>query len=117
MAGTTDVRVLKSKTRSKPISGPPFAPSRIQRKSPPEAARFLVAPELLADKSRRCAKFGSSVALSRSGVLTCGLTCGHCEHVHIDGDPIYANTPGVCARCQFRPIIINGMSQRLNESV
>ncbi|MER8569978.1 MULTISPECIES: hypothetical protein [unclassified Mesorhizobium] len=116
MAGTTDVPVLKNKTRSKPISGPPFAPSRIQRTSPPEAARFLVAPELLADKSRRCAKFGSSVALSRSGVLTCGLTYGHCEHVHIDGDPVYVKHSG---RLRALPVqmIINGMRQRLNESV
>ncbi|MER8516886.1 hypothetical protein NKH47_28745 [Mesorhizobium sp. M1060] len=112
MAGTTDVPVLKNKTRSKPISGPPFAPSRIQRTSPPEAARFLVAPELLADISRRCAKFGSSVAFSRSGVLT----CGHCEHVHIDGDPVYVKHSG---RLRALPVqmIINGMRQRLNESV
>lgn len=74
MASTTDVPVLKNKARSKPILGQAIASGRMQRTSPPETVRFLVAPELLAVKSRRCAKFGLSITLSRSGVLTCGLT-------------------------------------------
>ncbi|WP_352993480.1 NifU family protein [Mesorhizobium sp. M0904] len=42
---------------------------------------------------------------------------GHCELVHVDGDPVCVKHSGRLRGCQFRPIIINGMRQRLNESV
>ncbi|ESY79489.1 hypothetical protein X740_15970 [Mesorhizobium sp. LNHC221B00] len=89
----------------------------MQRTLPPETARVLVSPELLADKSRCCAKFGSSITLSRSGVLTCGLTAATANMSISTEIRSASNTPGVCAGCQFSPMIINGMRQRLNESV
>ncbi|WP_352756540.1 NifU family protein [Mesorhizobium sp. M0482] len=40
---------------------------------------------------------------------------GDCGLVHVDADPVYVKLSGVCAGCQFGPII-NGIRQRLNES-
>ncbi|EHH07839.1 (2Fe-2S)-binding protein [Mesorhizobium amorphae] len=74
MASARGVPVLKDKTWSKLISGPPIASGRMQRTSAPGTIQFVARPELLAAKSRPWSKFGLSKSLSRAGVLTCGLT-------------------------------------------
>ncbi|WP_352878845.1 NifU family protein [Mesorhizobium sp. M1027] len=42
---------------------------------------------------------------------------GDCGLGHADADPVYVKLSGVRAGCQFGPIIINGIRQRLNEAV
>lgn len=66
MASARGVPVLKDKTWSKLISGPPIASGRMQRTSAPGTIQFVAGPELLAAKSRPWSKFGLSKSLSRA---------------------------------------------------
>ncbi|MCV3211074.1 hypothetical protein OHD62_30890 [Mesorhizobium sp. YC-39] len=66
MASARGVPVIKDKTWSKLISGPPIASGRMQRTSAPGTIQFVAGPELLAAKSRPWSKFGLSKSLSQA---------------------------------------------------
>lgn len=93
MAGTTDVPVLKNKVRSKPISGQPFASLGCKERRLPKQLGSWCHPSCLRTIAplRQIRLIDNVIAFGRPYLRADG---GHCEHVHLDGDPVCVKHSG-----------------------